>query len=219
MDVIPGATAPAEVGRERRVQARRRRLALAAGGAAGQGRPAAAGGRGEHQDQGRRARGEPGGRAPPAPHQRRRPCRPTQQRLPQPDAGRDRRALPVCTTQSAAALQHTKYWRNTPCICIHQWQPFLGHSETRLSAAVCGRRRLSAHICHACAAGNAHERDPASNRCTMTSAAPVRHLRAAPSAPITRLPADVPAPPGGCPEAGSSGDHISFKLGRLALSS
>ena len=211
------STAPAEVGCERRVQARRRRLALAAAGAAGQGHPAAAGGRGEHQDQGRGAQGEPGGRAPPAPHQQCGSCRPTQQRLPQPDARCHRQVLPVCIMCSAAALQHIKDWRTTLCNCLRQWQPSAAWATQR-HACRCGvwqEQAACSYLCHDCAAGNAHERDPASNRCTMTSAAPVRHLRDAPSAPITRLPTDVPVPAAGCPEAGSSGDQISFKLGRL----
>ena len=210
-------TSPAEVGCKRRVQERRWRLALAAAGGAGQGHPAAAGGRGEHQDLGRGAQGEPGGRVRPAPHQRCESCRPTQQRLSQPYAGCDRHAPCLDHVLCCSSTAHRAFENHAlPLHLSMAALSCLGHSETRLSAAVCGRRRLNAYACHECAAGNAHERDAASNRCTMTSAAPVRHLRDAPRAPITRLPTDVPVPAGSCSEAGSSGDQISFKLGRQA---
>ena len=56
--------------------------------------------------------------------------------------------------------------------------------------------------------GVAHERDPASDQCTMLSANPIRHLRDAPRKPIKRAP-NQPA----ILMASDQSSSVSFKLG------
>ena len=58
--------------------------------------------------------------------------------------------------------------------------------------------------------GQAHLRDPRSNRCTMSAAEPVRHFRDVWSAPITRLPADIP---GGGDYLDVHENAVQFELG------
>ena len=58
--------------------------------------------------------------------------------------------------------------------------------------------------------GQAHLRDPRSNRCTMSAAEPVRHFRDGSSAPITRLPADIP---GGGDYTDVHDNAVQFELG------
>ena len=62
------------------------------------------------------------------------------------------------------------------------------------------------------AAGLAHERDVACNKCTMLSPAAQRHLRTVPSAPLVHVLTEVPQLPRLPPPVG---DTVSFELREL----
>ena len=64
-------------------------------------------------------------------------------------------------------------------------------------------------------AGQAHLRDPRSDRCTMSAEDPVRHFRNARTAPITRLPTDIPIPSQQHAGSDLQEDDFEFSLGGL----